>query len=882
MKGNDLLICQRRLEYLGQRLQDLAVEIGDGQGAVWFKQNLWFLNKPAEFIDDVLFGVGKICNHLSSYLHFKKQKIHTNFPLTTFVGILYDISDTLSIARDILLQHPEEKLSVKQSQIELFWKDCTPFLFIFEEKKCSFLRSEQVPTFLYALMDLVPTTIQVGLGLYCSSEPRFRGLDCFMETCLRLSKVLVDQGEFLTLADKMEPVLIPFLRQWVLYALEVLQNGVKTRMTRTESKENSNDNNQERQRPKTWSASSHEDQDDSEEYKTNSDSDAEKCLGPIKVYHSSRVRATCLPSRWLKVARTRMVCCPNELRKHCLEEAGLKENQKLVSNIYLATGPQHSSCKGIKLHCPLIKKYEDLSLRLFVKVKKGDVWRTAQTKWEQLYDKGQFLTFEEEFVEGFMAVEEIPMVVKEIGPKGGRLSTEYDKRIEAEIPNGVKRDISTVKMMIQPVDRPREQLYRESCPDVFHCIKSTSNAVEIDGAPSERDIAIKIPFDILKDSHTKILVLKYTNDHIEVRDASSLERGDGNLYTIPSRNGGTVLATVDPDVYGQNTSDSDIKREMEVILGKKQLCKLLIFVELQHDKLDFDNCVFQIVCAEKYRVDEVIKEKSKSGLVEIPKSQSSDRLLKQADDIKLEMKGSIQMDDDIPKEAYTLTYLEGSDNYLRFPVKLLDRNGRITFVLRHGKDDSILHTFFCPIATILELMSNTRPKSSSSRDSEASEGHDEVFLVDQDESELQRSLTEISISSSTESASQSSGQSVNQRDVENEAALKILARNSIVLLAKQMSGEEGHLLGVVLGMKPERINQIYKMYRHSGSLANFYILYEWRGRRVHPDQASQLVSGLQDIDRADLATIVTNVLKKNRTLSSTDFETENPKRKARR
>ncbi|KAL3847447.1 hypothetical protein ACJMK2_018353 [Sinanodonta woodiana] len=710
MKGNDLLICQRRLEYLGQRLQDLAVEIGDGQGALWFKQNLWFLNKPAEFIDDVLFGVGKICNHLSSYLLFKKQKIKVHFPLKTFVGILCDISDTLSIVRDILLQHPEEKLSVKQSQIELFWKDCTPFLFIFEEKNFSFLQSDQIPTFLYTIMDLIPTTIQVGLGLYCSSEPRFRGLDCFMETCLRLSKVLVDQGDFLSIADQMEPVLIPFLRQWVLYALEVLQNGVKTRMT--ESKENLKDNNQERQRPKTqerqrpktWSASSQDDQGDFEEYKTKSESDAEMCLGPLKVYHSSRVRATCLPSHWLKVARARMVCCPNELRKHCLEEAGLKENQKLVSNIYLSAGPQNSSCKGIKLHCPLIKKYEDLSLRLFVKVKKGEVWRTTETKWEQLYDKGQFLTFEEEFVEGFMAVEELPMVSKEIGPKGGRLSTEYDRRIEAEIPAGVKREISMVKMMIQPVDRPREQLYRESCPDVFHCIKSTSSAVEIDGASSERDIAIKIPFDVMKDAQTKILVLKYTNDHIEVRDVSNLEKGDGNFYTITSRNGGTVLATVDPDVYGQNTSDSDIRREMEVILGKKQLCKLLIFVELQQNKLDLDNCVFQIVCAEKYRVDEVIREKSKSGLVEVPKSQSSDRLLQQADDIKLEMKGSIHLDEDIPMEAYTLTYLEGSDNYLRFPVKLLDRNGRITFVLRHGKDNSILHTFFCPISTILDLM----------------------------------------------------------------------------------------------------------------------------------------------------------------------------------
>jgi len=35
---------------------------------------LRFLNKPAMFFDDVLFSVGKICNHLVSYLTFHKQK----------------------------------------------------------------------------------------------------------------------------------------------------------------------------------------------------------------------------------------------------------------------------------------------------------------------------------------------------------------------------------------------------------------------------------------------------------------------------------------------------------------------------------------------------------------------------------------------------------------------------------------------------------------------------------------------------------------------------------------------------------------------------------------------------------------------------------------
>ena len=40
-REDELQTCQRRLEYLGSRLQDLAVELDDGQGAVWLKENMW-------------------------------------------------------------------------------------------------------------------------------------------------------------------------------------------------------------------------------------------------------------------------------------------------------------------------------------------------------------------------------------------------------------------------------------------------------------------------------------------------------------------------------------------------------------------------------------------------------------------------------------------------------------------------------------------------------------------------------------------------------------------------------------------------------------------------------------------------------------------------
>ena len=165
----------------------------------------------------------------------------------------------------------------------------------------------------------------------------------------------------------------------------------------------------------------------------------------------------------------------------------------------------------------------------------------------------------------------------------------------------------------------------------------------------------------------------------------------------------TVIASVSQKTYESQNTMTNLRNEMELLLGRKQMCKILIFAEHQQ-KIDTNQVVFCIVCAEKFRLEEVLSEKTKIGLIELPKSQSPDRLLKQADEIKIEVKGSVKLDADIPADAYTLTYLEGSDNYFRFPVGVTDNSGRITFVMRLGSDNSMIHTFFYSIADLLALV----------------------------------------------------------------------------------------------------------------------------------------------------------------------------------
>ena len=103
------------------------------------------------------------------------------------------------------------------------------------------------------------------------------------------------------------------------------------------------------------------------------------------------------------------------------------------------------------------------------------------------------------------------------------------------------------------------------------------------------------------------------------------------------------------------------------------------------------------------------------------------------------------------------------------------------------------------------------------------------------------------------------------------ASMKILNRNSLVNLAKYIKNDESHLLGVCLGLKTEKLSQIYRMYRHSSSLATFYVLYEWRGRKTNPEQADILIKALVSIGRKNLAEIVTEVRQQNRGLLPEDF-----------
>lgn len=94
------------------------------------------------------------------------------------------------------------------------------------------------------------------------------------------------------------------------------------------------------------------------------------------------MRAACQPFKWIDVAKTRLANCPNEHRKGYLEEISLRENQKLISDIFIMYGNPPNSWKGVKVYCPLTKRYDEIKVKLFVKVKVGEKWEPRDAVYD--------------------------------------------------------------------------------------------------------------------------------------------------------------------------------------------------------------------------------------------------------------------------------------------------------------------------------------------------------------------------------------------------------------------------------------------------------------------------------------------------------------------
>ena len=67
---------------------------------------------------------------------------------------------------------------------------------------------------------------------------------------------------------------------------------------------------------------------------------------------------------------------------------------------------------------------------------------------QQIFSFGHFLSFAGCEMEGFVAIEDRPLVKKEIGSNGGKMTTDFDPRIEAAIPQGAVKRPTSIKMMV--------------------------------------------------------------------------------------------------------------------------------------------------------------------------------------------------------------------------------------------------------------------------------------------------------------------------------------------------------------------------------------------------------------------------------------------------
>ena len=134
---------------------------------------------------------------------------------------------------------------------------------------------------------------------------------------------------------------------------------------------------------------------------------------------------------------------------------------------------------------------------------------------------------------------------------------------------------------------------------------------------------------------------------------------------------------------------------------EKRRCKFLGFIDLQDGQIPDDKEVFiDIVCVEISDVGTVIAEWKASGFIELPHIGSTDCKLYPEEIVNVEVVNDARGGDGSPVDAYSIRYLPGSDNHLRFPL-CVTGSGRVSFVLIQDKDSSTLCRFYFHIHDII-------------------------------------------------------------------------------------------------------------------------------------------------------------------------------------
>lgn len=93
---------------------------------------------------------------------------------------------------------------------------------------------------------------------------------------------------------------------------------------------------------------------------------------------------------------------------------------------------------------------------------------------QESFNKGHFLIFAGCRLEGFVAIEERPLTTKEIGPKGGHMTTSFDPNMEASIPAGSLSKAALVKMMVHMIFHLLSYMDRIYC-DMLRTMKIYCN-----------------------------------------------------------------------------------------------------------------------------------------------------------------------------------------------------------------------------------------------------------------------------------------------------------------------------------------------------------------------------------------------------------------------
>ncbi|XP_076094919.1 uncharacterized protein LOC143065301 isoform X1 [Mytilus galloprovincialis] len=345
-----------------------------------------------------------------------------------------------------------------------------------------------------------------------------------------------------------------------------------------------------------------------------------------------------------------------------------KDEQKTKGNPKSLYYPDiDSSNITVKVHIPELSQMNGLCLHFRAHVRSRKQWTIVDTQYH--HQEGT-VTFNCNQMDSFCIISTPREETHTVTPDGYEYVSEADSRIHVDFPLGAVSQDETVDFRVIPLNRESMACKIERNPrNCFILAISECLAVRHSVVSFNKPVDIQLPVDDLPGIDSQNVDCKYgvfKRKHKGSFWLTNLDVEERNGIPTISVNSFSeyVILKVRSDMFSK--LQSLLPEEIEVAIGDKMCCKILIFVS--NRKPSSISVILE--CCTKDSTEEVTQRRRQMGYELLRQCPSPDFFFPVNQRIRVDVGGRFALTKHIGKGYYFLTFFPiAADNFICFPVE---------------------------------------------------------------------------------------------------------------------------------------------------------------------------------------------------------------------